>query len=46
MVLQCFMSTKNDSLRISCSIALANLMMLDNSLVDSFLQNLGLKNLV
>lgn len=30
MILQTFLSTKNDSLRISCSISLANLLMIDN----------------
>ncbi|CAD8154628.1 unnamed protein product [Paramecium pentaurelia] len=46
MILQCFLSTKNDSLRISCAITLANLLMLDNQQVDVFMQSLGLKSLV
>jgi serine/threonine-protein kinase ULK4 len=38
-----FQATKNENLKISCAVALANLVLLDNHLVDLVVYGLGLK---
>jgi serine/threonine-protein kinase ULK4 len=41
-----FLVTKNDNLKVSCVVSIANLVLLDNNQVELALYGIGLKNIV
>ncbi|KAM3146228.1 hypothetical protein pb186bvf_001573 [Paramecium bursaria] len=45
LIINVFNTTKNEQLKISCAVSLANLLIIDNTQVEVFMQTLGLKNL-
>ena len=46
VLIQVFLMGKNDHLKISCAVALVNLVLVDNNQVEYALHAIGLKNIV